>query len=623
METTVGQLMVNRVLPKSMRDYDRVLDKKGVANLLREVAIKHPERYREISHRLSEIGWHASYTTGGNSFGLKHMQQSPSAIAARKKLQVELDAIMDNDDLDDDQRNQQLILATGRLAGTQQKEIYDESLAEENPLAFQVLSGSRGSPMNLASLRGSDLLYTDHRDKVLPIPVLRSYSQGLSPVEYWAGAYGARKGIMDTKFATQDAGFLSKQLNQIVHRSLITKLDRDEEAPTLRGLPVDVNDDENEGALLAKAAGGYRRNTVLTPKILEALRDKGIRRMLVRSPAVDGTADGGVYARDAGVREFSRLPGIGENIGMTAAQALSEPLAQAQLSSKHSGGVAGASASTAVSGFAHINQTIQVPKAFKGGAAHTTVDGLVQRIEKAPAGGKYVWIENERHYVGNDFDVLVKKGDKVEAGDVISEGIPNPQVIVEHKGIGEGRRYFINAFRQAFRDAGIKGHRRNIELLSRGLINHVRLTEEMGDFVPDDIVPYSTLEHQYKPRSGYATETPKRAVGKYLERPYLHYSIGTKLRESMLPDFAEFGVKNVDVHETEPPFQPEMVRGMSNLQHDPDWITRQFGSGLKSGFLKGVHYGASSDPAGTSFVPALSRGVDFGRIGSVQQRKVP
>ena len=53
-----------------------------------------------------------------------------------------------------------------------QKAVFDESLAEQNPLARQVSSGSRGSPLNLASLRGSDLLYTDHRDRVLPIPVL-------------------------------------------------------------------------------------------------------------------------------------------------------------------------------------------------------------------------------------------------------------------------------------------------------------------------------------------------------------------------------------------------------------------------------------------------------------------
>lgn len=615
MRTTVGQLMVNKVLPEELRDYDRTLDKKTMTNLLSEVAKKYPDKYRDISHRLAQIGWHASYTTGGNSFGLRHMQQARSAIVARRKLQLKLDALLNNIALTDDDLDSRIVVEVGRLGKTQQKDIFEESLAEDNPLAHQVLSGSRGSPMNLASLRGSDLLYNDHRGRVLPIPVLRSYSQGLSPLEYWAGAYGARKGVVDAKVAVQKGGYLSKQLNQIVHRSMVTQMDRDKASATLRGLPVDVNDDESEGSLLAQDTGGFKRNTILTPKILEALRKQKIKRLLVRSPAVDGTPDGGVYARDVGVREFGQIPHIGSMVAMTAAQALSEPLAQAGLSSKHSGGVVGASADTAVSGFDRINQLIQVPKTFKGGAAHSQKDGLVQRIEDAPAGGKYVWIENEKHFVGSGYEVLVKKGQKVEAGDIISEGLPDPSVIVKYKGVGEGRRYFIQAFRDAFNAAGIRGHRRNIELLSRGLINHVRLTEEIGDFSPDDVIPYNMLEHHYQPRTGFQSMRPKQALGKYLERPYLHYSIGTKIRPSMLRDFDDFKIDALDVHDDEPVFEPEMVRGMANLHHDPDWITRMFGSGLKGSFLKSVHYGATSDPQSTSFVPSLARGVGFGQSG--------
>ena len=621
MRTTVGQLLVNRALPEDMRDYRRTLDKKALKSLLSDLAKRYPDEYRQTSHELSKVGYDAAYTTGGNSFGLKHLLKAKAAKLIQQKLQLELQQVMSDASLDDDARDKKIIATVGKYSGPLQKAVYDESLAEGNPLARQVASGSRGSPMNLSSLRGSDLLYTDHRDRVLPIPVLRSYSEGLTPLEYWAGTYGARKGVIDTKFATQDAGFLSKQLNQIAHRALVTALDSDKESPTLRGFPVDTSDEDSEGSLLSHPAGGYARNTVLTPKILDDLNQKGVKRILVRSPAVGGPPDGGVYSRDAGVREFGRLPVSGENVGMAAAQALSEPLSQAQLSSKHAGGVAGASASSAVSGFDYINQLVQVPKQFKGGAAHADLDGLVQRVEDGPAGGTNIWIENKAHYLGQGFNPLVSRGDKVEAGDVISEGVPNPAIIVKHKGIGEDRRYFVNAFRQAFRDAGIKSNRRNIELLSRGLINHIRLQDEVGDYAPDDVIPYSQLESGWKPRTGYQTLEPKRAVGRYLERPYLHYSIGDKVRPSMLQNFSDFGIKEVDVHEDEPPFQPEMIRGMNNLQHDPDWITRMFGSGQKSSVLDAVHRGGSSNEAGTSFVPGLAHGINFNRIGSLQTPK--
>lgn len=622
MRTTVGQLLVNRTLPEDMRDYSRTLDKKQIKKLLGELAQKYPDEYRRVSHQLSEIGHRAAYTSGGNSFGLKHMLKARAAKAIQQKIRADLREIMADESLTDDERDAKIVTAVGKYSSPMQKAVLDESLAEQNPLARQVSSGSRGSPLNLASLRGSDLLYTDHRDRVLPIPVLRSYSEGLTPLEYWAGTYGARKGVIDTKFATQDAGYLSKQLNQIAHRALVTALDADKESPTLRGFPVDTSDEDSEGSLLAYDAGGYKRNTVLTPKILDDLNRKGVKRILVRSPAVGGPADGGVYARDAGIREFGRLPTSGENIGMAAAQAISEPLSQAQLSSKHAGGVAGAEASQAVSGFDYINQLVQVPRQFKSGAAHSSVDGLVQRIEDGPAGGKYAWIENEKHFIGKDYKPLIRRGDKVEAGDVISEGIPNPAIIVKHKGIGEGRRYFINAMRQAFRDAGITTNRRNLELLSRGLIDHVRLLDEIGDYAPDDVVPYSRLEAGWKPRAGYQTVSPKQAVGRYLERPYLHYSIGDRVRTSMLRDFEDFGIKEVDVHEEEPPFQAEMIRGMSNLQHDPDWVTRMFGSGQKKSVLDAVHRGGSSNMTGTSFVPGLAHGVNFGQIGKIQLPEV-
>jgi len=493
--------------------------------------------------------------------------------------------------------------------GPQIKDILAQADKDKNPLALQVLSGTRGKPMNLTSLLGSDLLYSDHRDEVIPIPVLRSYSEGMSPEEYWAGTYGARRGIIATKFATQEAGFLSKQLNQAGHRLVVVD-DDDKKNFANRGMIVDTDDEDNEGSLLARDAGPYKRNTPLTPKILKHLKRLGKSRILVRSPLVGGSPSGGIYARDVGIRETGKLPGRGEQVGLQAAQALSEPISQGQLSAKHSGGVAGQE--KAVGGFQYINQLIQVPKKMQGGAAHAELDGRVQRIEDAPAGGKYVTINDKQHFVGSGFDLAVKPGQDVEAGDLISSGIPNPALIVQHKGVGEGRRYFVNEFRKAMASSGMRGHRRNIELLARGLINHVKMTDETDDHAPDDVVPYSTLEHTYKPRSDSNLLGPKKAVGQYLEKPVLHYTIGTKVRPSMLKDLEEFGVKELSVHKNPPPFQPHMVRGMYQLQHDPDWMTQMYGSGLKKSLLNSVARGGKSEERGSSFVPSLAAGTDFG-----------
>lgn len=619
LKTTLGQVMINDVLPEDLRDYDRVLDKKGISALLQQVAERYPDRYREIAKKISDVGRQSAYTTGGHSFGLQHLKQSLAGRKMRLQLGQELQNIY-RSKASPEKKQEAVLKAVSKWQGRLTDEVLDEATATDNPLSRQLRGAGRGNKFGLNSLLGGDLLYTDHKGDVVPVPVLRSYSQGLHPHEYFAGSFGARKGVIDVKMATQDAGFFAKQLVQAAHRLLVE--DNDDDNPydesNPRGLVVDTDDADNEGALLAHPVAGYARNTELTPRVLKDLKEQGHDQILVRSPTVGGPAGGGVFARDVGRRERGDLSPIGDFVGIAAAQALAEPVTQAQISSKHTGGIAGAAGAGAISGFKYINQLVQVPKTFRSGAAHSQHDGRVQRVEEAPQGGNYVWVGDEKHYVGQQYEVLVKPGDEVEAGDVLSEGIPNPAEIVKHKGLGEGRRYFVDAFRKSLEDSGVSGHRRNMELVARGLINHVRLVDEVGDWSPDDVVPYQLLERQWKPRPGHAVLSPKAAVGQYLERPVLHYTVGDKIRPSMLANMERFGVKNVVAHREPPPFQAEMIRGMANVAHDPDWMARMLGSYQSKSLLEGARRGAVSDERGTSYVPALASGSSFGRLGLTQ-----
>jgi hypothetical protein len=285
-------------------------------------------------------------------------------------------------------------------------------------------------------------------------------------------------------------------------------------------------------------------------------------------------------------------------------------------SSKHAGGVAGAEKATG--GFGYLNSLVQVPRVFPDGATHAQSDGRVEQVVPAPQGGHYVTVAGQEHYVPASNQLHVKVGDEVEAGDSLDDGIPNPAEIVKHKGLGEGRRYFVKAFGKGYANSGMKAHRRNLELIARGLINHVELDDEIEDtaHVPGDVVPYSMIERTWKPREGAQhVSVGDGAVGRYLERPVLHHTIGTRIRKSMLPELREFGINNLLVHDNPPPFSPVMVRGMANLQHDEDWMTRQLGSGLQRPFLDAAARGGVSDASGTSYVPAMVDRTQFGRQG--------
>jgi DNA-directed RNA polymerase subunit beta' len=604
METTVGQLLLNDALPEPLRDHARVIDKKGLATLFSALVEKYPDRYAEINQKLHELAADTVTTHGREaSLTLASLRTPPQVARLREELRKKVEHIAESGD------NDKVIATLADAIESLEKSNYDEALAADNPLAVQVKSGSRGNASGLKSLMIGDVLFTDHKERPIPVPALRSFSEGLDPVQYWAGAYTARRGSISTKFATPKAGFLGKQLAMAAHRLVVTEAD----CGTSNGVPVDASDADNEGAVLASGVGGFKAGEILAPKTLSKL---GNKRITVRSP-MTCQAEGGVCQKCAGVRERGGFPPIGDNLGMAAAQAIAEPLAQGVLNVKHSGGKArGPDEAKAKTGLDLINQLVQVPKTFQGGAAISIVDGRVERVENAPQGGSYVTVSGSRHWVPPGSDLAVKKGDKVEAGDVISSGIPNPAEVTRHKGIGEGRRYFMDLFQKTLAENGFPSHRRNVELMARGLINHVRVTDldGPGDTLPNDVAEYDSLVRGYAPRYGAKALAPDRAVGLYLEKPVLHYSIGTRITPRVASELKGVGTKQILAHADIPSFEPEMTRAMETLSNSEDWMVRLGGFHLKKGLTESVHRGRESAEHGTSFIPALAKGVDMGKV---------
>jgi hypothetical protein len=253
---------------------------------------------------------------------------------------------------------------------------------------------------------------------------------------------------------------------------------------------------------------------------------------------------------------------------------------------------------------------IQVPKTYKNGAAHAQLDGYVKSVDEGPSGGHFVTIGDQRHFIPHGQDIFVKPGEEVEAGDVLSSGLPNPAEFVKHKGVGEGRKTFVDSLHKVLKDSGMTAYRRNIEMLAQGLINHVKLKNDYGDWIVDDVIPYRQLEAAYNPREGSRAGSPASLKGQYLEQPVLHYTIGTKLRPSVIKQLERFGVGNVVAHREYPLFEPEMIRGMGLVAEDPDWTVRMYGAGQKRSIQEAVVRGRSSNPMGTSAVAAIVHGID-------------
>lgn len=608
--TTVGSMLVNEALPEDMRKEQRVLDKKGVHALFMELAEKHPEKYKDVLQHLSKVGERVGWTEGVSvSLADLYDMQSKKAIIGKARRQVF--EIVEDDSLTPEERKEKIVDTLLPVASELQNAVMEEAEKRGSSYAKQIASGARGKKSSLASLAGADLLATDQADQFIPLPLLNSYADGLRASEYFAAGYGQRKGALDVKMATADAGFLNKQLVNATHRQVVSK-EKPDATRLPVGLPVDVSDKDNVGAILAYPAGKYEAGTVLTSEILEDLRDEDVDELLVHSPMTEISSDGGISAWAAGRRTRQGLHQVGDNIGIPAAQAIGERLSQGALGSKHSAGV---DTKVSRSGFDYINRLIQSPENFPEAGPLAEEDGVVEEVREAAQGGHYIKVGGREYYASGGIAPIVNVGDQVERGDDLTDGVPHPTSLVRLRGMGEARRAYMRYMKEALDNSGVGAHRRNVESVVTGLLNWAQVTspDGIGDNIYGDVVPYGSLMSAYKPRPTAAEYDPRKAIGKYLEEPVLHYTPGTRINKKVADYLHKWKVDKVYAHDDEPDFEPHMVRGLLSAYHDPDWQTRLSGFYTSRAFQRSVERGLESDKESTSYVPALADPGNFGR----------
>lgn len=601
--TTPGKLLLEDAIPDEYLPKGKPLTEKVIKGIFTEIANKEPEKYSEIMGKLTDVSRDAVYRYGRMaSIGLRDLEIPPELARYREKIRQDVDKIIENDALTGAEKNKAVVQYLYKKMSEIPDKVVEAAKQMGSGFYAQVESGARGNKNQLMQVIFGDTLLIDAEDRPVPIPVLHSYGEGVKPMEYWAASSGARKGSIAVQFSTADGGYLGKQLNNIGHRLVVT----DRDCGTKNGIPVKADDPDNIGSVLAMPVGKYQAGTVITPEVMAHLGNGNIR---VRSLATCALGDG-VCAICSGIREKGTFPAIGDTVGIVGARAMSEPITQAGLKSKHTGGVAG-SDDKQVSGFEELNQFIQVPATFKGAATLSEIDGTVLAVKEAPAGGNFVFVNDKRFYVPRGREVLVKRGDSVTAGDMLSDGTPNPAELVKYKGIGEGRRYFIDKYRELLKKNGAAVHRRNIEAVARGFINRVKMDSPDGynGYMIDDVVPYDMLAIDYEPREGSKTVGPNQAKNMYLEQPVLHYTIGTRITPQVIKDLNSNKISNIVVNEHQPVFSPYVIRARSIMESDPDWMTRMAGENLKRSTLEAARMGAKSTTEGTSYFPAAANPV--------------
>ena len=385
---------------------------------------------------------------------------------------------------------------------------------------------------------------------------------------------------------------------------------------TLNGVDMPVSDRESVGAYLAKAVEGYNRNNEVTSKMLGDLKSHGVTHITVRSPMTCQSNkkhhSGGLCQMCVGKREKG-MAALDSYVGLVAGTAVAEPLTESAMKARHSGGAA--TSLGGQQGFKLINQLANIPKTFVGKAPLAQEDGIITKLDPASAGGYFISVNNHEHYIGLGQEPKFKEGERVEQGQALSSGLVDPREVVQLRGIGDGRKYYMEAMKKAFDDSSLPVNRRNFELIAKAAIDHVRVTdpEGLGDYLPDQVVSYSAIEKDYHPREDSKMLRLDLAYGKYLEKPELHYTIGTKITTAVINHMREHKIESVLVNDHAPHFEPAMVRLVDIPEHHDDWMHVLNSTNLAKRFVNMVNRGATSDIKGSSPIPGLAYGVGFGK----------
>jgi hypothetical protein len=144
-----------------------------------------------------------------------------------------------------------------------------------------------------------------------------------------------------------------------------------------------------------------------------------------------------------------------------------------------------------------------------------------------------------------------------------------------------------------------------VDALARGYFDKVRVTNIKGIHGRpfNSVVSYNELQKDYSPRKDSKRMRPSRLVGKYLEEPVLHYSIGTKITPRTAKFLQDEGIKEISAHSEPPGFEPEIMRIMAMPGADEDWKVNLAGFGIKKSFLERARTGSTSKADSTSYIP--------------------
>jgi DNA-directed RNA polymerase subunit beta' len=508
-ETTPGRIIFNTALPDDFPFVNDVVGKRNrsIGGIVEVLAERYPRV--KVANALDRIkGLCFRYAAqSGLTISIDDVKLPPnkSQIIARYEAEAQkAETQFKRGIITDDERRQKEIEIWTSANSEVGKAMEDTLHAIPfNPLDMMVDSGARGNPQQVRQIAGMKGLVSNPRGEMIPRPILSSFREGLSVLEYFISTHGARKGLADTALRTADSGYLTRRLVDVAQELIV----REDDCGSTRGVWLRGirPDDEKARAYLETRLDGralvrpvtLSDGTVIEPgiqlggELLNALRDDPNVDAVYARSVLTCEAEHGVcaacYGRSLATNQHIEL---GEAVGVIAAQSIGEPGTQLTMRTFHTGGIAG---EDITHGLPRVVELFEA-RTPKGAAILARTSGVVRVADE----------DNARRVtiVGDDgtedtYSVSlraklaegVRDGAEITAGDAIVDGPKDPKQLLEIKGIRETQQYLVDEVQQVYRDQGVSIHDKHIELIVRQMLRRV-LVAEQGEspFLPGERV---------------------------------------------------------------------------------------------------------------------------------------
>ncbi|TSC97004.1 MAG: DNA-directed RNA polymerase subunit beta' [Candidatus Berkelbacteria bacterium Licking1014_2] len=428
-ETTIGRLIFNGVLPAGSEFINKTLDEKTLRGLIEEKFHQLPrEAVVKLVDDVKNLGFYYA-TLSGITIAIDDVYIPPKKkdIINRANRQVEeIEKQYDRGLITDSEKSAKSIELWTMAKTDIEKELIS-GFAPDNPLLMMAKSGARGSMTQMAQLGGMKGLVVSPTGDIIEVPIRANYREGLDVLEYFISTHGARKGKSDTSLRTSDAGYLTRRLVDVAQNLVITK----EDCQVKEGILIKKPEAEMAGvdfchSLIGRVAsqniirqkgkkivGGGEE---ISEKNAKEIERAGIEEVAVRSP-IKCQLDWGIcqkcYGRDLAT---GKMVEIGAVVGIIAAQAIGEPGTQLTMKTFHTGGVSGEDITT---GLPRVEEILEV-RPPRGAAVLSELTGAAKISEVKDE--KIIEITADTHSqnwvqtIPDGWEILIKNGDTVKRG---------------------------------------------------------------------------------------------------------------------------------------------------------------------------------------------------------------